>query len=229
MGMAAPGFDALRWLATDDARAAAAFEVSARSLPLAMVDDLLGMVAASLAQRFASLEHPDDIAEPVAYARRAIALRAVDLQRGEIRERSFVTAWPSDDDGMPADAATPPTLDAGDDVEVSETVAAMRRSLHALLTGSRPWAAAAALTVLTLARHRDVPIPPEAPVPAVGAEEQRMRWVALYLAGQRACFAIEAGASEDAAMRQRRARAVRAVDDVLTLAASTSGLEVRGG
>ena len=217
---------ALRWLATADARAAAVYEVTARSLPKEMADDLLSLVAVALAQRFAS-PSAAEIDDPVAYARRSLTMRAIDLQRGAIRDRHNRTPWPVDAEGEPVDVHDSVALPIELGHEIDTAILAVRRAVAAQLSNARPWAGAAAMTVLTLTVHRDVPVPPGVPTPDANDDLQLIRWAALYLAGQRTCFPTD-GNAEDDAMRKRRSRALRAVDDVLVTATAASDVETRG-
>jgi hypothetical protein len=201
------------WLTSDDARQAAVSELHRRGLPAALVDDLLG--ATALALGTASPDH-GSIDRPVAYARRALATKAVDLLRGTIRHRREVE-WPDELD-LP-DAAGDATLLG---VELEDD---LRAAIHRLLAARKAWAGAAALTVLTLAAHRDVALPRDVPEPEGPSGGQSDRWASLWLAGCRDCFPTR-GLGDDAAMRQRRSRALRAVDALLADAAASIGLEM---
>ena len=202
------------WLTSADARAAAVSELHRRGLPAALVDDLLG--ATALALGAASLDG-GTIDRPAAYARRALATKAVDLLRGTIRHRREIE-WPDEFDLPESDDAEAPALA----IELEDD---LRVAIHRLLAARKAWAAAAALTVLTLAAHRDVALPREVPEPEGASGGQADRWASLWLAGCRDCFPAP-GVADDAAMRQRRSRALRAVDDVLADAAASIGLEM---
>ena len=210
-GSSSPLGEMFAWLASDDARAAAATELHRRALPVALVDDVLNTVAIAVAA--ADL---DDVENPVAYARRVVTIKTIDLLRGRIRVRSREEPL---DDG--AEIAQPDAVSAT--VVAAELEDAVRLALHRLLVARRPWVAAAGLTALTLAAHPDVALPRFVPTPDGAAAGQADRWAALWLAGERHCFP-DGDVEEDAAMRQRRSRALRAIEAVLHDAASAAGL-----
>ena len=209
------------WLASDDARAAAAAELHRRALPVALVDDVLGAAAVAVGAAAGSGALAE-VTNPVAYARRVVTTKTIDVLRGRIRERAHETELDGDLDLPDGDG------DAIADLAAGEIEDRMRMTLHPLLAGRRPWAAAAALTGLTLALHRDVAVPRRVPAPDAASAADADRWAALWLAGVRDCFPSEES-PDDAAMRQRRSRALRAVDAVLREAAASIGLGVSGG
>lgn len=209
------------WLASDDARAAAAAELHRRALPVALVDDVLGAAAIAVGAA-AGTDALVDVANPVAYARRVVTTKTIDLLRGRIRSRAHETDLDDELDVPSGDG------DSAAEFAAAEMEDNMRVVLHPLLAGRRPWAAAAALTAVTLAVHRDVALPQRIPTPDAASAGVADRWAALWLAGVRDCFPTD-NALDDAAMRQRRSRALRAVDAVLREAAATIGLGVSGG
>lgn len=217
-GVGVDADELLRWLATDDARAAAAHEVRRLRLPDAVADDLLQNTARRLLVT-AARGLPDDL-DATAYARRALAHAAVDLFRQDRRRRR--TESDVDFDGYAGPLPTPSAEAPAQLAVLSDLEDGCRRAVHALLA-PRPWAGAAALTVLTLGCHPGVPVPLGTPLPGGGTPDQDARWAALWLAGLRACFPDGDGA-EDAATRQRRSRALRQVDDLLRRAAALAGV-----
>ncbi|HVM08344.1 MAG TPA: hypothetical protein VM345_07780 [Acidimicrobiales bacterium] len=217
------------WLADDEARAAAAAELHRRALPVVLVDDVLGAAALAVASlEPASLAGIDN---PIGYVRRVVTTKAIDLLRGRIRTQTHereLHPWDEDDDDAGLDLPAPGAASVADDVVAGETEDALRVALHRLLARRRPWIAAAGMTALTLAVHRDVALPRAVPSPEGAAPGQADRWAALWLAGERHCFATQSRA-EDAAMRQRRSRALRAIDEILLEAAHAIGLEPADG
>lgn len=220
-GSPTPLAEMFAWLASDDARSAAAAELHRRALPVALVDDVLGAAAIAVGAAAGS-DAIAQVANPIAYARRVVTTKTIDLLRGRIRSRAHETPLDDDLDVASADG------DAALDVAAGEMEDHMRVVLHPFLAGRRPWAAAAALTALTLAIHRDVRLPRRVPAPDAASSGDVDRWAALWLAGVRDCFPVD-GMNDDAAMRQRRSRALRAVDAVLREAAASIGLGVSRG
>lgn len=211
----------LSWLMSADARSAAASELHGLGLSFYDPDDLLNDVAVRL---FQSMTVPDN---PVAYARRAVTTRAIDLLRGERVRRDRTAPLLLDDD----EVRTVPDL-ADDDAGPSDVVAlaaaedGIRRRLHVVLAGTaKVWTVAAALTTLTLRVHRDVALPDAAPRPTGDDEGKADRWAALWLAGETDVFPDpEAGRHDDPARRQARSRKLRDVSQLLhEMAASILG------
>ena len=205
----------LSWLMTPDARSAAASELHGLGLSFYDPDDLLNDVAVRLLR---SGTVPDN---PVAYARRAVTTRAIDLLRGERVRRDRTTPLLLDDE--PIDLADG---DAGpsDVVALSSAEDGLRRQLHVVLAAtSKVWAVAAALTTLTLRLHRDVALPEDAPRPDADDEDKADRWAALWLAGETDVFPSP-GEPDDPARRQARSRKLREVSRLLQeLATRTFG------
>ena len=202
----------LSWLMSPDARSAAASELHGLGLSCYDPDDLLNDVAVRLLRSGAV---PDN---PVAYARRAVATRAIDLLRGE-----RVRATPLLLEDEPVDLADD---DAGpsDVVALSSAEDGIRRQLHLVLGAtSKVWAVAAALTTLTLRIHRDVALPDDAPRPDADDDDKADRWAALWLAGETDVFPAP-GRPDDPARRQARSRKLREVSRLLQeLATRTFG------
>lgn len=139
----------LRYLVSDDARAAARAELRRRGLDVHDPDDLLHDVAL----RVLRAELPDDLVNPVAYARRALTYRATDLLRGERVRSRHEEPWarPSgDEDDEPGDplaaAVEPDAVDPGVEAAAGAVEDALRRALHLRLALARTkvWAVAAA-------------------------------------------------------------------------------------
>ena len=196
----------LAWLSSDDARSAARADLRRHGLDRYEPEDLLHDVAVRLLR--ATL--PEVVANPVAYARRAVQLRSTDLLRGD-RLRA---AEPLDD--LPVEPAGD-REDLDDVVVAASTEDAIRRALHAALVRTKAWAVAAALGTLTLRLHPDVQVPPAAPRPEADTADgdKADRWAALWLAGETDAFA------DGAAARQARSRKLREVERLLrTVAAS---------
>lgn len=218
----------LAWLVTADARAAARAELHRAGLDGYDADDLLHDVAVRLLQ--ADLAAAPD--NPVAYARRAIGRRAIDLLRGDlVRRANNVPSFRTDDDGD-GDKRDPLTALADGDADPSEsTIEAaiedgIRRALHLALSGTaKVWAVAAALTTLTLRIHPEVALPDDAPRPEVIDDDKADRWAALWLAGEVEVFpSVAEGRPDDPARRQARSRKLRTVDELLrSIAASVLG------
>lgn len=195
------------WLASADARAAARHELGRLGLDLYDPDDLLHDVAVRLLR--ADLPALD---RPIAYARRSVQRRALDLLRGErVRPRAAAdgdpdeTATIADDGDAPADLAA---AGAAED--------AIRRALFAVLGRAKTWTVAAALSTLTLRMHRSVQLPAAAPRPETDEPDKADRWAALWLAGETDVFPdIAAGRADTPAVRQARSRKLRAVDELL--------------
>jgi hypothetical protein len=140
---------------------------------------------------------------PIAYAYRALQNAARDLYR---RSQRRLTAEAFED--------LPPSAEEGAaDIDVSGLLEDdCRRAVHGLLA-LRPWIGAAALNELTFRLHQDVPLPDGAPSPE--------SWAALWLVGKTDCFP-DKDHPEDAAMRQRRARALAAVREELRRAVAVA-------
>lgn len=193
------------WLASADARAAARHELGRLGLDLYDPDDLLHDVAVRLLR--ADLPALD---RPIAYARRSVQRRALDLLRGE-RVRPVT-------DGEPDETAT--IADPGDapaDLAAAGAAEdAIRRALFALLGRAKTWTVAAALSTLTLRLYRSVPLPAAAPRPETDEPDKADRWAALWLAGETDVFPdLAAGRADTPAVRQARSRKLRAIDDLL--------------
>lgn len=193
------------WLASADARAAARHELGRLGLDLYDPDDLLHDVAVRLLR--ADLPALD---RPIAYARRSVQRRALDLLRGE-RVRPVT-------DGEPDETAT--IADPGDapaDLAAAGAAEdAIRRALFALLGRAKTWTVAAALSTLTLRLYRSVPLPAAAPRPETEEPDKADRWAALWLAGETDVFPdLAAGRADTPAVRQARSRKLRAIDDLL--------------
>jgi hypothetical protein len=192
------------WLLTDDARAAARSELRRLGLEQADADDLLHDVAVSLLR--AAL--PDDIANPVGYARRALHRKATDLLRGELVRRPHEALRQHERDDEPLhDLADPADLSPADAAVLATLEDGIRRGLHIALAQAKAWTVAAALSTLTLVVHPDVAVPDGAP--------EADRWAALWLAGERDAFPDGDERPDDAARRQARSRKLRAVDALL--------------
>ena len=202
------------WLGTDDARAAARSDLRRAGLDWYDPDDLLHDVAVRLLRA----ELPERIEQPVAYARRAVQLRATDLLRGDlVRDRHTV---------VPPDGELDRPDDGGGEARPDELVAAavaedaIRRALHLALATTKAWAVAAALNTLTLRVHPDVQLPSDAPRPDAGDEDKADRWAALWLAGESGVFAPD----DTPAVRKARSRKLQEVDRLLrAVAASVLG------
>jgi DNA-directed RNA polymerase specialized sigma24 family protein len=193
------------WLQTDDALAAARAELHRRGLELYDAVDLLNDVAV----RVLAATIDDDIANPAGYARRALALRTIDLLRGErLRPHEPLPDWFDEvaDDDLDVDPA---------DLTAAELLAdGLRRSLASFLERTKSWTVAAALSTLTLRTHPDVAVPDDVPEPGGSSSAgQADVWAALWLAGERDVF------GDGAAQRQARSRKLRAVEGLLRLAA----------
>jgi DNA-directed RNA polymerase specialized sigma24 family protein len=187
--------DALDWLHGDDAERGARRELERLRLPASLADDVLQDARLRVWRTGARRSEPPE--NPVAYAYRALQHAALDLyrrQRRRVAEVALDEPWPGPD-GTRSDVDVPGEFEDG-----------CRRAAHGALA-VRPWAGAAALNLLTFALHPDVPIPPEAPRPDAGTDDQEASWAALWLAGKLDCFPA-VGSAEDAAMRKRRSRAL---------------------
>lgn len=195
------------WLASGDARAAARHELHRLGLDVYDPDDLLHDVAVRLLQ--AELPALD---RPVAYARRSVQRRALDLLRGERVRRLHVSDGEHDESLAVADAgATPADLAAAGAAED-----AIRRALFAVLDRTKAWVVAAALGTLTLRLHRSVQLPTGTPRPETDEAGKADRWAGLWLAGETDVFPdAAAGRTDTPAIRQARSRKLRAVDDLL--------------
>lgn len=225
----------LRYLASDDAHAAARAELRRRGLDLLDPADLVHDVAV----RVLRADLPDDLANPVAYVRRALTFGAADVLRGERVRRDHTAPWPSargQDDGgrgeRAVEVADPNAVDPAVEAAAAAAEDGMRRALHLRLAVSRTkiWAVAAALTTLTLRMHRDVAVPADAPLPEGGSAAQADRWAALWLAGEDEAFPDpRAGRADDAARRKARSRRLQEVDELLRdVAAAALGGASRG-
>lgn len=203
------------WLGTSDARAAARSDLRRAGLDWYDPDDLLHDVAVRLLRA----DLPERIDQPVAYARRAVQLRATDLLRGDlVRDRHTVVPE--------ADAELDLAADGDADARPDELAAAaaaedaIRRALHLALATTKAWAVAAALNTLTLRVHPDVQLPSAAPRPDAGDEDKADRWAALWLAGESGVFVPE----DTPAVRKARSRKLQEVDRLLrAVAASVLG------
>lgn len=207
------------WLGTDDARAAGHAELHRYGLDRYDVDDLLHDVAV----RVLRAELPPHVANPVGYARRAVARRASDLLRGDLvrdRHRAFTPIYDDDDNGAdPVEGVGAPTSVA-DDVVATALEDAIRRGLARSLASTKTWTVAAALNTLTLRVHPDVALPDERPRPDVLDADKADRWAALWLAGEADAFA----AGDGPAARKARSRKLQAVDELLRAVATSVGL-----
>ena len=186
--------DVLEWLATKDARSGARRELERLRLPADLADDVVQEAALRVLRTMAGGGLVPD--NPIAYGYRAIQNAAKDLYR---RGRRRLTPEAFDD--------LPPGADEGSaDVDVSGLLEDdCRRAVHGSLA-VRTWIGAATLNELTFRLHHDVPLPDGAPGPE--------SWAALWLVGKIDCFP-DGDRREDAAMRQRRARALAAVRNEL--------------
>lgn len=196
------------WLASADARAAARHELRRLGLDAYDPDDLLHDVAVRLLRAdLPALERP------MAYARRSVQRRALDLLRGE-RVRPAIAGH---DDATepafePADGAAGPA----DLAATGAAEDAIRRALFATLGRAKAWTVAAALSTLTLRMHRSVQLPAAAPRPDTDEPDKADRWAALWLAGETDVFPDPAaGRTDTPAVRQARSRKLRAVDELL--------------
>jgi RNA polymerase sigma factor (sigma-70 family) len=186
--------EVLEWFGTKDARFAARRELERLRLPMDLADDVVQDARIRVMQTLARGGVVPD--NPIAYAYRALQNAARDLYR---RSRRRLSAEAFDD--LPAAAE-----EGAADVDVSGLLEDdCRRAVHGSLA-LRLWVGAAALNELTFRLHQDVPFPDGAPTPE--------NWAALWLVGRTDCFPDE-DHPEDAAMRQRRARALAAVRDEL--------------
>ncbi len=184
------------WTTSADARAAAASELRARGLP-DLVDDVCQDTYLAVA-RVIARKGPIPLEEGktmAAYARRALHNIVIDLLRGSRRTDAV--------DAEPIDPADPETI-----VVADAAIDATRRRVFARLDPAAPWSASAALTVATLASDGG-PRRPIGPQPKAGAAEHGWYWCALWLAGQRQCFATDGDDTD--AIRKRRARAIAEV------------------
>ena len=193
--------EALLWLQSPDAGVAARRELQRLRLPASLDDDVL-QAARIRAWRMAEAhDQPPENAVAVAY--RAIQRSVADLYR---RTRRRVTEVDLDDTlgGLEDVAgAGPGEIEMPGDLEDS-----CRRAAHGRLA-AKPWVGAAVLNELTFRLHPDVPFPAGAPAPTEGTDDHRVSWAALWLAGRTECFTGH-GCADDAARRQRRARALSA-------------------
>jgi hypothetical protein len=202
--------EAFEWLLTPEASAAARRELGRLRLPSSLADDAL-QDARVRAWRLASDRGRPPPDNPAAAAYRLLQYAVRDLyRRGRARPEE------AEFDEAVVDAEAPPfELDVVDRVEDD-----CRRVLLPTLAAT-PWIGAAVLNELTFRLHRDVPIPDAAPAPRGSTDEQNLTWAALWLAGKVGCFP-SAGRPEDAAMRQRRARALKAASERLRWAVETA-------
>jgi hypothetical protein len=194
--------EAIVWLQSSEAAHVARRELERRRLPRSLADDVL-QEARVRAWRLAEA-HDTPADNPVGVARRAIQRAVADLHR-----RSGRRVWETDledastvIDCVPGDVDVPGQLEDG-----------CRRATHGRLA-VRPWAGAAVLNELTFRLHPDVPLPAGAPGPAEGNDDHRVSWAALWLAGKIDCFPTRR-TPDDAAMRQRRSRALAATANEL--------------
>lgn len=213
------------WLLGADARAAAVHELRRLGLEGYDPDDLVNDVYLRIV-RADLVERPGN---PQGYARRVMQNQALDLLRGDrVRTRHLVAPIAPDDEDERdplADVADPDGLDPAVAAAAVAGEDAMRRGLHLSLGNGRTkvWAAAAALTTLTLRAHPEVALPEGVPEPDVGTTAQGDRWAALWLAGEVHVF------GDGPAMRRARSRRLQEVEELLRHVAGTVfGSGVRG-
>ena len=192
----------LEWLQGPDAERGARRELERVRLPVTLADDALQDARLRVLRTATRGGRPPT--DPVAYGYRALQNAVRDLYRRGSRRVSEVPL----DELLPLADLDPITIDVPDRLEDD-----CRRAAHGTLA-VRPWVGAAVLNQLTFKLHRDVAIPRRAPRPEAGSDDQEASWAALWLAGKVDCFP-RGREREDAAMRQRRARALAAVADQL--------------
>lgn len=194
----------LDWFDGDEAVRRARKVVADRKLPAVLADDVMQEA------RIRILTHvePDAaIDNPAAFGMRTIQYAIADLHRA-IRRRPVET--------LDADVAG-----ASPDLPVALLADDVRRAL-ARRIAPRPWVAAAALAQTTFLLHGDVALPVDAPT--TDGTDRQIEWAALWLAGEYGCFPLD-GATEDAAMRVRRSRAITSVQQHLAEVVAAIGAD----
>lgn len=202
------------WLASADARAAARHELGRLGLDVYDPDDLLHDVAVRLLR--ADLPA---LQRPIAYARRSVQRRALDLLRGE-RARPTI-AGPDQEATEPVTEPAEGGAGPADLAAAGAAEDAIRRALFATLGRAKTWTVAAGLTTITLRMYRSVQLPAAAPRPDADEPDKADRWAALWLAGETDVFPDPAaGRADTPAIRQARSRKLRAVDELLRAVAA---------
>jgi hypothetical protein len=208
------------WLASPEGRQAAGRWVRRMGLSPDLAEDVAQEV---LVRTALAVGRGEQLRSPEAWANRVGAFAARDLLRGALRRpRPAAT----DEDEEPLDIGG-----RADEVEAVAVGAALAAGVRRAVAGRvapRPWVGAAALAHLA-ASVDGAPVGPACPQPAGGAGPQEAaEWAALWYAGQVRCFA-DSVATETAAVRKRRSRAVAQVRTLLREAAAEAGLEVTRG
>jgi hypothetical protein len=215
----------LRWLSGSEALIAARSDLSRRRLPRDLADDVVQEAARRVIETMGRRSAPFEEFRAEPYARRVLQRVVGDLLR------SAHGALPPLDVTRPAEIESAP-VERADPVDVADAVMSAliaqqaeercRRALHTLL-GSKAWAGAAALVLVTLACHPTVEVSPDAPRPVTGAgEAQAQAWSALFYAGRHDCLPGPRG--DGVAVRKRRSRALAEVAALLRRAGDVAGL-----
>ena len=230
---------AARFLRSDAGRAAVHRSLRRLRLPRALADDVIQDVLQRVCVAGASGSEPIDNVE--AFVTTVAHRAATDILRSRVRRVQVVDLRGFDPDAEVQGCWFTPAshLDVGADACASESLAAVRRTIHHLLAED-PMAGAAALAYLAVSVDGAVPAA-DCPRPAGGATAvDEAEWAGLWYAGQRQCFvrpaggddpAVDAGdgpgadcAGHSARVRKRRSRATHRFRGLLTRAALASGV-----
>jgi len=201
------------WIDSADAIAAAKSLLRRVGLPTDHdhVDDVLAETTFRITRRLDRLGPLEARPGVVAYARTTMGTVVSDLLRGGHTEELAPASVDGDHvrAGEPVDA--PVEIDGLDDL-----LDELRHVLHRSM-GETAWSTSAALTFVILAVDPDLSLQPGTPQPTDAGPDQRARWAGLHYAGRTDCFTDQGGAP-DTACRNRRARALKTLEQTLAAA-----------
>lgn len=213
----------LDYLGTPEGKQLVKSSLARSGLTKGLADDLVAEVcyaAARMDRRGETIESIE------AWTNKTLARRAVDLCRGEIRQRRFVQrvvhdAGVHDRPGVHYAHDAQPAPVAFDELIVQHHWADLRRILcRGEISPSgesiRPWELSASLTFLGVRGRGLAPGDGRVPVRADVDGYRYCLHVGLWYAGQRDCFADENG-QDSVAVRKRRSRRIQDVENVLAL------------
>ena len=199
----------VQWTDSADAIAAATSLLRRVGLPADHdhIDDVLAEVTFRITRRLDRLGPLEARPGVIAYARTTMGTVVTDLLRGPERP-SLV------DVGDGADRTEGGIVPAVDIDGLDDTLDELRHALHRAMDDRPAWAASAALTFAILTVDPDLPLQPGTPQPTDAGPGPRAKWAGLHYAGRGDCFTDQLGPA-DTACRNRRARALKALDQVL--------------
>jgi hypothetical protein len=210
-----PGTMAVRaYLDSDEGKAAVRHAASRQRLSRSLEDDLRTKVEDEALKLDLTGE---PIRSPGGFVKSVLAKRAIDLVRGEItaRRRFHRPATVDGIEGPEAGASILLVDELGFDAfESDDCLRSVRGSVADPRLIAHPWERSAVANYVAIRAELRMP-GARCPQPRGGTSKHHAaEWAALWYAGRRTCFAID-GNDDSPAIRQARARCMKALDGLL--------------